>query len=64
MADYPCWAIADNGPAAGSVFEVDARLIAVTLVCDDGTHRYLRQGFGTKKGWRIAHFQHVDSLVV
>jgi len=62
--EYPVWGIADNGPAAGQVFEIDERQICVKLVCDDGTHRYHRYAFGaSKKGWRIARFAFIDTLV-
>lgn len=38
------FAIAWNGPAQGEVFECDASLCAVTLITNNGTHRYARYG--------------------
>lgn len=60
--NYPVWAIADDGPVAGFVFEADVSEKEVTLRAD-AAFMYKRVRLGSEKA-RIAHYAYVKTLVI
>jgi hypothetical protein len=60
---YPVWAVADDGPCAGAVFEVDVNEKNVELRAD-AVYIYRRLCWGTERAHRIAHYAFVKAVMI
>lgn len=65
------WAILDDGPCAGQVYEIGVADVALQVTplntegrCEAGTYTYRRIGWFDGKGHYIARFHHTGSLVI
>lgn len=58
------FAIAADGPAVGSVFEVEMDERTIILRTDDGDHAYRRFSWVRPERARIAKYKHIDRVDV